>query len=245
MLRRRPALLRFRRVPALNAGVLGILLLIAWLQPLRGIRERARLDRSRTTGQFMALLVWFFLLTCTTTYVNTALLQSVHALGQGLRPAVRVPPRAALRRLPALPAWCLPDSSPGKPTAGVSRVFEPAGTSWSLWTFFVLPVSVVEGTGLVSGLRRSVAPGRAEPVNRVAGGIRLALTTVLVVIIAIVVLILAVETDSVTVMVAAAGCVVALFLATGLLSTTVSGTYDIHGIHGMALYQRAVARRPA
>ncbi|MFJ4850690.1 MULTISPECIES: DUF6159 family protein [unclassified Streptomyces] len=242
MLRRRPALLCF---PALNAVVLAVLLLIAWLQPLRGIWERARLDQAPTTGQFMALLVLFFLLSGTSTYFTAALLHSVHALGQDLRPAVRVSLRAALRRLPTLLAWCLLGSSLGmvlrvlESTAGVSWIFELAGTSWSLWTFFVLPVIVVEGTGLFTGLRRSMTLGRAELGNWVAGGIRLALTTVLVVIIAIIALILAVETDSVTVLVAAAGCVVALFLATGLLSATASGIYR------MALYQRAVARRPA
>ncbi|MFD3453990.1 DUF6159 family protein [Streptomyces sp. NPDC058691] len=242
MLRRRPALLCF---PALSAGALGVLLLIAWLQPLRGIWERARLDQSPTTGQFIALLVMFFLVSCTSTYFNAALLHSVHALGHDLHPAVRVSLRAALRRLPTLLAWCLLGSGLGmvfrvlESTAGVSWIFELAGTSWSLWTFFALPVIVVEGTGLFAGLRRSMALSRAELGNWVAGGIRLALTTVLVVVVAIIALILAVESDSVTVMVAVAGCVVALFLATGLLSATVSGIYR------MTLYQRAVARQPA
>lgn len=83
-------------------------------------------------------------------------------------------------------------------TAGLLWIFELAGLSWTLLTFFVLPVIVVEGGGLLTSLRRPLALGRRELGSWIAGGIRLFVTTLLVLAAGVIVMI-SNESDSVAV----------------------------------------------
>lgn len=239
VLRRRPALMCF---PALSAGTMALVVAAVWVQPLEGIWERARDGRAPSSAQYAAFALVLALLSCVGTYYSAALLHSVHGLAAGERPAIRVSLGAALRRLPTLVGWSLLSSGLGlmlqalESTAGLSLLFEMVGLSWSLMTFFVLPVIVAEGNGLFSSLRRSLALGRRELGNWVAGGVRIFATTALVLIVGIIALIFAVESGSFTVVVAAIGAVLTLWLLTGLLFATASGIYR------MTLYRQAVER---
>jgi hypothetical protein len=120
-------------------------------------------------------------------------------------------------------------------TAGLSVVFELLGLSWSLLTFFAVPVLVLEGAGLVSGLRRSLVLGRRQVGRWVTGTLRVWITTILVGLAALAALVLAVETDDPAVMAAVAAGVVLLLLLTGLCQAAATATYRV------ALYRRAVA----
>jgi hypothetical protein len=236
-LRRRPALLWF---PVLSATVLGLTVLAGWMMPLHGIWERARHGQAPTDSQYTMLLLLAAVLSCVSTYFSAALLYSVHALLGGDRPAITVSLGAALRRLPTLVGWSLLGSSLGlllqvlESTAGLSWIFELAGLSWTLLTFFVLPVIVAERGGLLPSLRRSLALGRRELGDWIAGGVRLLVTTLLVLAAGVVVMIYAIESDSVTVMLASAGAVLLLWFLAGIVVSAASGIYR------MALYHRAV-----
>ncbi|MFC1441927.1 DUF6159 family protein [Streptacidiphilus sp. N1-10] len=214
--------------------------LVAWVLPLRSVWERARHDQAPTAGQYAMLLLVVVLASCVSTYFSAALLHSVHALLSGERPAVRASLGAVLRLLPTLVGWSLLGSSLGlllrilESTAGLSWIFEMAGLSWTLLTFFVLPVIVVERSGLLTSLRRSLALGRRELGSWISGGIRLFITTLLVLAAGVVVMIYAVESDSVAVMLASAGAVLLLWLLTGIVVSAATGIYR------MALYHRAV-----
>lgn len=239
-LRHRPALLCF---PALNVATLG-LLVAAWISPLQVIWERARLNQSPTVVQSAVILLLLFVLSCVGTYFTAALLHSVHSLLAGGRPTIRASLGAAVDRLPVLVGWTLVGSSVGpvlrvlESTAGLSWLFDLAGLSWSLLTFFVLPVIVVEGGGLLVSLRRSLTLGRRQLGSWVAGGLRLFLMTGFVVLAGVAALILAVETDSATVMLSVAGIVVVLWLLAGTVYATSAGIYR------MTLYYRAVHDGP-
>lgn len=238
VLRGRPTLLSF---PALNVAALGLVLVAAWVMPLKGVWERAQHHQSPTTIQCAVMLLLLALLSGVGTFFSAALLHSVHSLLVGTRPTILTSLRAALRRLPVLAGWTLISGSVGpllralESTAGLSWLFDLAGLSWSLLTFFVLPVIVVEGEGLLASLRRSLALGRREIGSWVTGGLRLFLITALVMLAGVAGLILAVETDSLTVMLAAAGGVLILWLLVGIIYAASSGIYR------MALYHRAVA----
>jgi hypothetical protein len=123
----------------------------------------------------------------------------------------------------------------GESLAGLSTLFELLGFSWSLLTFFALPVIVVEGTGLVASLRRSLSLGRRSLGRWVVGGLKLFVTTTLVVIGAIVVLILAVESDSLTILFASIAAVIAVMLLLTVVNSAASGIYRT------SLYREAVA----
>lgn len=239
VLRARPGLLVF---PALSAGTMALVTAAAWALPLNDAWRRVRAGHAPSDAQGAAFVVMVALLSCVGTYYTAALLHSVHLLEAGERPAFRVSLGAALRRLPVLAAWSLLSSTVGllfrglESTAGLSIVFESAGFSWSLLTFFVLPVLMVERAGLLASLRRSLALGRRELGNWVAGGVRLFLTTALVLIVSLVALILAAESESYTVLFATLGSVVALWLLTGLVTATASGIYR------MTLYRQAAER---
>ncbi|MCC3778160.1 DUF6159 family protein [Streptomyces sp. UNOB3_S3] len=238
MLRRRPALLCF---PAMNVAALAAVLAAAWVLPLNGIRDRALDNQTPTTTQTVGLFALLALLSCVGTYFTAALLHSVRALLADDRPTIRASLGAMLRRMPTLACWSVLGNTVGvllqiaESTAGVSWLFDMAGLSWSLLTYFALPVLVAEGSGLLTALRRSLALGRRELGAQVAGFARVFLTTVLVAVVGVAALILAVETDDVAVMLAAAGGVVVLWLLTGIASSTLSGIYR------MSLYHRASA----
>jgi hypothetical protein len=191
------------------------------------------------------LLLLMVLLSCVSTYFSAALLHSVHALLSGGRPAVSASLRAVLRQLPTLVGWSLLGSSLGvllripESTAGLSWIFELAGLSWTLLTFFVLPVIVVERSGLLTSLRRSLALGRRELGSWISGGIRLFVTTLLVLAAGVIVMIYAIESDSVAVMLASAAAVLLLWLLTGIVVSAATGIYR------MALYHRAVRAQEA
>ncbi|WP_035799152.1 DUF6159 family protein [Kitasatospora mediocidica] len=224
-------------------AALALVLLAAWVVPLSGVWQRVEQGQTPTTAQSAGLVVLLALLSCVGTYFSAALLHSVHGLLAGGRPAIGTSLRSVAGRLPTLVGWSALGSTLGlllrvlESTVGLSLIFELAGLSWSLLTFFVLPVIVVEGGGLLPSLRRSLLLGRRELGSWVAGGVRLFVTTVVVLLAGVSAMIVAVESDSPAVMFAAAGSVLTLFLLAGILSSAVSGAYR------MTLYHRAVTDR--
>ncbi|MFF4222758.1 DUF6159 family protein [Streptomyces abikoensis] len=236
VLKRRPALLCF---PAMNVAALAAVVTAAWLLPLSGVRDRALNDEAPTTPQTAVVFALLALLSCVGTYFTAALLHSVHALLQDGRPPIRTSLGAMLRRMPVLACWSVLGNTIGvllriaESTVGVSWLFDMAGLSWSLLTYFALPVLVAEGTGLLTTLRRSLALGRRELGAQLAGFTRVLLTTILVAFAGVAALILAVETDDVAIMLAVAGGVIVLWLLVGIASSTLSGIYR------MTLYHRA------
>jgi hypothetical protein len=245
VLRGRPRLLGF---PVLSAVTMALVVAAVWALPvedahgLRGVWQRARDGHAPTSAQGAGLVLLLALLTCVNTYYNAALLHSVHSLESGARPTVGASLRAALRLLPVLVGWSLLNLTVGRVlrTANsvpvLSALLRMTGLVWSLVSYFMLPVLVVERVGLWESLRRSRSLGPRQAGNWLAGGNRLLIVLGLAVILGVACLILAVESEDRTLLLAVAGWVLALWLLFGLMSATVTGIYR------MTLYRQAVGR---
>ncbi|GHI01764.1 hypothetical protein Scel_00850 [Streptomyces cellostaticus] len=237
VLRQRPGLLCF---PALGLVTVALVLAASWPLLLQEVWHRAGRGQAPTQAQSAAMGLVLWVASALNSVFTAALLHSVHTLLGGERLPLGASLRATGRRVPTLITWSLFSLvagsllRTGESLAGLSTLFELLGFSWSLLTFFVLPVIVVEGTGLVTSLRRSLALGRHSLGQWVAGGLKLFITTALVVIGAIVVLILAVESDSLAVLFATFAAVVAFFLLVAVVNSAASGIYRT------SLYREAV-----
>lgn len=238
VLRQRPGLLCF---PLLGLLTVAAVLAASWPLVLDGVWERVEHGGAPTGAQSVAIALVLWAASALGGIFTAALLHSVHALLGGERLPLGASLRATGRLLPTLLSWSLLSLvagsllRTGESLAGLSTLFELVGFSWSLLTFFALPVIVVEGRGLVASLRRSLWLGRRSLGSWVAGGLKLFITTTLVVIGAIVVLILAVESDSLAVLFTAFAAVVAVMLLVTVVNSAASGIYRT------SLYREAVA----
>jgi Family of unknown function (DUF6159) len=235
VLRRRPGLLGF---PALAAGTDLVLAGVAYA-PLSATWERARHGAGPTSGGYVVVAALLVLMSCATTYYGAALQHAVHELAGGARPSVGASLRVTLTRLPTLLAWKLLNATVGLvgralEAGGLTGVLtELLGWSWSMSTFFVLPVVVAEGGGIRTAVRRSIALSRGHRGDWVAGGVRVLVTAGVSVIVGLAVLMVAVASNDATTVLTAVALVLALWLLTALLTTTSTGVYR------MTLYHRA------
>ncbi|MFF4338910.1 DUF6159 family protein [Kitasatospora sp. NPDC001540] len=238
VLRRRPALLGF---PALGLLAVAVVPAVAWLPLLRGVWHRVEDGGAPSPAQWGAVALVLWTASALSGLCTAALLHSVHELLDGRRPPLRASLAATGRRLPTLLSWGLLSLllgsvlRTGESLAGLATLFDLLGFSWSLLTFFVLPVIVVEGAGLPASLRRSLALGRHVLGRWVVGGLRLFLVTALVALGTLAALILAVESDSTSVLFASLAAVAAVLLLVAVVRSAASGIYR------MSLYREAVA----
>ncbi|MFJ3235876.1 DUF6159 family protein [Streptomyces sp. NPDC086787] len=238
VLRQRPGLLCF---PVLGLSTVAAVLAASWPLLLQGIWYRVEHGGAPTQTQSAAIALVLWTAFALSGIFTAALLHSVHALLGGERLPLGASLRATGRRLPTLLSWSLLSLvagsllRTGESLAGLSTLFELLGFSWSLLTFFTLPVIVVEGRGIVASLRRSLSLGRRSLGRWVVGGLKLFLTTTLVVIGAIVVLILAVDSDSLAILFASFATVIAVMLLVTVVNSAAAGIYRT------SLYRDAVA----
>ncbi|MFC8718669.1 DUF6159 family protein [Kitasatospora sp. NPDC057198] len=238
VLRRRPALLCF---PALGLLTVAAVPALAWFPLLQGVWHRLEDGGAPGPAQWGAVALVLWGASALGGLCTAALLHSVHELLEGRRPPLRASLSAIGRRLPTLLAWSLFSLlvgsvlRTGESLAGLATLFDLLGFSWSLLTFFVLPVIVVEGVGLLAGLRRSLALGRHALGRWVVGGLRLFLVTTMVALGALAALMLAVESDSASVLLASLAAAAAVLLPVAVARSAASGIYRV------SLYRETVA----
>ena len=143
VLRQRPGLLCF---PALGLATDAAVLAASWPLLLQGVWHRFVHDEAPTGVQSAAIALVLWTASALSSVFTAALVHSVHALLGGERLPVSASLRAAGRRLPTLLSWSLFSLvagsmlRTGESLAGLSALFELLGLSWSLLTFFALPV---------------------------------------------------------------------------------------------------------
>jgi hypothetical protein len=103
---------------------------------------------------------YFVMIFCNSALVSCALLRF-----NGREPTLGDGFRAACARLPQIIAWALVSATVGLILKVIENVHEKVGeivssilgTAWSIMTYFVVPVLVVEKTGPLAGVSRSVS----------------------------------------------------------------------------------------
>ena len=148
------------------AGIAGLLVAGAFLTPAFFTAHVRTGDVQPTPGTWVLLAVFYLVSAFVTIFFNAALISQadVALRGDGGVPGVGAGLAAAGRRWPALLGWA-------GVTATVSLVLRTleerlgflgsivsalVGMAWRVTTFLVLPVVLLEGTGVRDGVKRSV-----------------------------------------------------------------------------------------
>jgi hypothetical protein len=98
-------------------------------------------------------------------FFNSALTSCALARFEGLEPTVGGGLKAAFARLPQILAWALVSATVGMLLKMIENANEQVGriisallgTAWSIVTFFVVPILVVENVGPITAIQRSIS----------------------------------------------------------------------------------------
>lgn len=112
---------------------------------------------------WVAAAAFYFTTTFVVVFFNTALVSAAHERLGGGDPTVRSALSAAVSHLPAIAGWSAISATVStilkslEQRAGFigSIVASIAGLAWTLVTFLVIPVYVIEGTGVGAAIKRS------------------------------------------------------------------------------------------
>ncbi|MEU8640050.1 DUF6159 family protein [Amycolatopsis sp. NPDC048633] len=161
------------------AGVAGLFVAGAFLTPAFFLSHVEISDHGRLTAGSWVLLAAFYLVSAfVTIFFNAGLISQADVALRGGSPAVGAGLAAAANRWPALLGWAGISAT----VSLVLRTIEErlgflgsivsglVGLAWRLTTFLVLPVVMLEGTGVKAGVRRSVELFRRTWGENVAGG---------------------------------------------------------------------------
>src|SRR5262245_13201687 len=156
----------------LLSGLGALLVFVSFVAPVVGLQVAGKidLDPNNNDGQ---LPVWFYPVTSAfyfSTYFviifcNSALVSCAILRFNGDEPTLGDGFRAAGSRLPQIFAWALVSATVGVILKAVESMHEKVGefisailgTAWSVITFFVVPVLVVERVGPFQAVSRSIA----------------------------------------------------------------------------------------
>lgn len=149
------------------SGIACILVLISFWAPLIfgvGI-ERMIVDGKPEPWVYAVLFAYYFASYFVVVFFNSALVACALMRFHGQTPTVADGLRAACLRLPQILAWALVSATVGILLKAIENVHEKAGviisaifgTLWSVLTYFVVPVLVVEQVGPIEAIKRSAS----------------------------------------------------------------------------------------
>ena len=154
----------------LLSGISCLLVLASFAVPayLSGALEAIGQDQENVTQNAVAwviLFLFYFANYFVITFFNSALVGCAIIRLKGGDPVVGDGFRAAFARLPQILGWALVSATVGLVLRMIESSSERAGQiiggllgmAWSITTFFVVPVLVIEGLGPVDSVKRSVA----------------------------------------------------------------------------------------
>ena len=167
--------------------VLGLLVLS--LLPLSGLLygltaplwDKLGSDRAGHIAFYVAAAVVLYALTVVTVFFNVALISCALRCHAGQEPSIRAGLAAAKSCLPQILGWALVAATVGLALNAVEGLLQDKlgivgdligglfGFAWSLATYFVLPVLVVEKVGPITAIRRSSAILRSKWGESLAG----------------------------------------------------------------------------
>jgi hypothetical protein len=152
------------------SGFLFLLVLISFAVPLYVARDALEGAVDRNNGQ---MPVWFYAIAfafyfCSyfvIIFCNSALVSCAIMRFNGQDPTLGDGFRMAMARLPQIFAWALVSATVGLLLRVIENAHEKVGyyvsmiigTAWSIMTFFVVPVLVIEKVGPIAAVGRSVS----------------------------------------------------------------------------------------
>jgi hypothetical protein len=167
--------------PLLSAIATGLVTL-TFIWPLA--QDQAWLKSAEATEyeQFLAYARLFLFYVCTyftVVFFNASLISAVHLRLTGKNPTLMDGMRGAWARKCELFGWVLLAATVGlllntmneRSKGIVSLLFGVLGVAWSLLTFFVVPILVVEGKGPVEAIKESAAMIRQRWGEELIGGV--------------------------------------------------------------------------
>jgi hypothetical protein len=155
--------------PAVS-GILFVIVLASFAIPLAVLVDWNKVEQQANAGKvpiwwYGVAFAFYFCTYFVTIFCNAALISCAFLRFNGETPTVADGFRAAMARLPQIFAWALVSATVGVLLKVIENVHEKAGVfiasligaAWSIMTFFVVPILVVEKTGPFEAVSRSVS----------------------------------------------------------------------------------------
>jgi hypothetical protein len=154
------------------SGILFLLVLASFAVPLATLVDWAKFDQQMQANNnkppvwvYGVSFAFYFCTYFVIIFCNSALISCAMLRFNGQEPSVGDGFRMAMARLPQIFAWALVSATVGVLLKVIENAHEKVGyyismllgTAWSIMTFFVVPVLVVEKTGPFEAVSRSVS----------------------------------------------------------------------------------------
>jgi hypothetical protein len=196
---------------------------------------------------YPVVFAYYFLNYFVIVFCNAALISCAIVRFNGETPTVGDGFRAAASRLPQILAWSLVSATVGLILKGIENANEKAGqfisailgTAWTILTYFVVPVLVVERAGPVTAIRRSMSILRKTWGEALVGNWGIGLFVFLLMLPGFLLFVLAAAAFAAS---AAAGIALIVLGVLYLALASAAGS-ALHGIYLGALYQFAAFNR--
>lgn len=168
------------------SGILFILVVASFVVPLAALRDKINLfdGNNRPTPLFYVIAFAFYFCTYfVVIFCNAALISCAMLRFNGERATLGDGFRAAMSRLPQIFAWALVSATVGVLLKLIENAHEKAGywvaailgTAWSIMTFFVVPILVVERVGPFEAVSRSISVMKKTWGESLAGNVGIGL----------------------------------------------------------------------
>jgi hypothetical protein len=154
------------------SGFLFLLVLVSFAVPLATLVDWAKFEQQVRANNnkppvwtYAVAFAFYFCTYFVIIFCNSALISCAMMRFNGQEPSLGDGFRMAMARLPQIFAWALVSATVGVLLKVIENAHEKVGyyvslilgTAWSIMTFFVVPVLVVEKTGPIEAVGRSVS----------------------------------------------------------------------------------------
>jgi hypothetical protein len=170
------------------SGIAALLVLASFAIPLAVLYANGTIDPNQNNGQvppwvYVVAFAYYFCSYFVIIFCNSALISCALMRFNGQEPTLGDGFRASFARLPQILAWALVSATVGVILKLIENAHEKVGefvsailgTAWTVLTYFVVPVLVVEKLGPFAAIARSVALLRKAWGEALIGGIGLGL----------------------------------------------------------------------
>ncbi len=195
-----------------------------------------------STGSLFALLVMYFVLAYITIFFNAALISAANERLEGGDPTIGSAIRGAARRAGRMVPWALLSAVVSLVIRAIEErveflgriILAMVGMAWTVVTFLVLPIIVIEGAGTSKALKKSSSLVRQTWGENLGGHLGLGLVGFVLAIPAIALVMVGVSSDS-----AAGGILLGLGVLWGIVVAVVIAA--LTAVYQTALYRYAVS----